>query len=633
MSTTTAASTSRPFSKIANDVSNTSIVNTSLSNSRRLSATHTGLSTVARTRTTSLISPPKAAGGLSRPTPSTSSTSSTSASSTSSSFNVGDTSTSIARRGIPKSSTSSIARIASTSSTLPIHRRLNSLASTPPIDLATTPKPAIGGGPLRRAQKESKVEDSPGLDELVNNTTLAMADIKDMLSPLAVSKVSSNEKKPMSQQQYSSSSISKIARNLKSPTGGNEEEEEKEELENVNSSSKSALPILQRATSIRKGASSPSPTKISRSKTSTSPRKLTLQSDMSIVEHPPNRKEGSAKANANTSAANLTKDGLPALPGTRNLAVPQRPSSSVSSVTRPPPSSSSSSRHTPSPNPIISSRGRTNATTLNERSTTKLSENTEADVNDEEDFEKLLSEEGFISPARYLTADCSTLLMQDDLEKVMMTPLRAPPPSSRTGRTVQNQSLVLEEGERKDRDVRKCEGEEVEKLLQAERERVKKEILAQTAKEREVLEQRVNEEREMIQRQLAEREIELKKQSREITTLQKLLSTQAKSAVIISSLESQLSKQDSDISTIRRLKRDIDESNRSFERERKQMSLEKAKNIWKGYGKEIEIEKESVGCQLETLAGLKGLMDHIALCVERRMESDFTRSSGRVAVA
>lgn len=620
---TTAAATSQsrpshlPMNTTANESGNSSVVG-SLSNSRRLSATHTGLASL-RNRTTSLISPPKAMGlssggsGMGKPISGTASTTAD---------------TSIARRGIPKSSTTSISRIASTSaSSFPsanstsqtTHKRIGSLATrdVPPRGGDSTPKSITTGSSsnaMKRTQKQSIIENSsPGLEDLVNNTTLQMADLKDMLSPLAISKVVGNTKSSSSSSFSSSNKkkdeTQKFGMGIEKEKSSNrisprDENQDEEGLENSNSHSpsKSALPVLLNRTAstrIAKAASSsrsPSPTKLIRVK-SASPKKTSVRLDSSPTE---------ANSASKTHAGNavLTKDGLPALPSTRNLALPLS-----SHNGHPFPSSTAKSRLSPSPVVPISS--------LKDREvTTPILRKMKESLNVDDEMERLLSEEGFLSPARFLTADSSTLLMQEDLSNVMMTTLRplqssssfSSSLSSSRNRREQDASLSLDEEKRR---------LELEQLIEKEREKVKKEILAKVAKERENSESKASEERIIMERKLSEQEANLQKQIKEIVSLQKMLAKEAKNSIGITILEGQLIKQGTYDSSIRRMKREIEDLSLNLNHEKKGRTLHTTRHIWSGYNKELEVEMGIVNEQLETLDQLRGLVGHIALCMER----------------
>lgn len=209
--------------------------------------------------------------------------------------------------------------------------------------------------------------------------------------------------------------------------------------------------------------------------------------------------------------------------------------------------------------------------------------------------------------------------MQDDLSNVMMTPLRAPAPaapSAQNRRGLPDELALMDTSFEENVGVRSTQ--EVEVLLQSERERIKKEMLAQASKEKAAIEAKAAEEHKLLQDQINERKAELSKQSKEIKSLQRLLSSEASKAVQSTHLEIQLSKHESENSSIRRLKRDFEDLQILHSKEKKERMYEKSKECWRIYGKELEIERELVIGQLETLDSIRGLMGHIALCIERR---------------
>lgn len=595
MSTTGAPLRPSNFPSSANEsiTSNNTSAMSSISNSRRLSATHTGLASL-RARTTSLISPPKAIGsssGLNRPNTGTV---------------MGDTS--IARRGIPKSSTTSIARIASSSSSTSSismsHKRIGSLANRSQLDSTPKSSTITGGGGLRRLQDKSIVENSPGLEDLVNNTTLQMADLKDMLSPIAISRVSSNFKNvnhhivgsfssPSSSTGTKSQGLKRM--NMRTPV---DIPNEKEEIENTfNSPSKSALPILHRTDpstkTTKNGSSSPSPSK-NRTRNSACPKKG------GKIDVP--RSDGSSGMKKHASPV-LTQDGLPALPGSRSLAPPLN--------TLPFPTSSSSNiKRKPSHSPALSepSHHKEQATTTPRIRMMKES----SEMTDDDEMEKLLSQEGFLSPGRFLAGDDSTLLMQNEMSHIIVTPLKmtvSQSSSSHLGREKEDDA-IKEEEERKAL---------IGKLISEEREKVQKQMKLEMERERILLEARMKEQDNTTQRKLEEREMELRKQSKEMTTLQKMLANEAKNAVKLVELESKLSKQESYDSNIRIMKRDVEDLKHALKKEKMDRIVEKSRDIWKYFSKELEIEKDIVSGQLESLDHLRGLIGHVALCVERKL--------------
>jgi flagellar biosynthesis GTPase FlhF len=237
----------------------------------------------------------------------------------------------------------------------------------------------------------------------------------------------------------------------------------------------------------------------------------------------------------------------------------------------------------------------------------------------------------------FLTADSSTILMQADLSRVVMTPLRAAvhhptaskhsiakePVLSFTGsRESANDDETSRreggrEGEQEEKEeIARQRKAEIEELLQEEREKIRLELQAESAAKLKQIQDRASTEQATLSSKLAIQQHALAQKQIQITNLNKILSKEASENLKLAQLELEISRQTISSNHLRRLKSELNDLQVDFGRKEKVVILDKSMHVWKGYEKELEVERAQIALELDMLDQLRALIGHIALNVQ-----------------